>query len=168
MVLRPTNILNNTREHKEEEPSRRRKLDEPRRPTTTFDNAQLRIKYARDRRKRPTECDRKGDLYLLKGRLRRKTFFKVGRSVDVERRLEEHKKQCRAVTGWEPMGHWTAKHHHKAEKLVHQKMKIEGFRKFDQDCPCEKDHQECFVLRGTTLMKGLATAEGIIRHHLKL
>ncbi|KAL0564691.1 hypothetical protein V5O48_017350 [Marasmius crinis-equi] len=72
------------------------------------------------------------------------------------------------MTAWEPMGHWTVKHHHKAERLVHQKMKIEGFRKFDQDCPCGKDHQELFVLRGTTLMKGLAMAEGIIWQHLKL
>ncbi|KAL0563473.1 hypothetical protein V5O48_018593 [Marasmius crinis-equi] len=124
--------------------------------------------YNRRRRKRPTKADGEGCLYVIKGRLRKKTFYKVGRSNNPFRRFEEHLRSCRAVTGWEVIGIWLAKHHHKTESCVLSKLENSSFEIFEETCPCGINHEERLRHPRMTMAKASDLIEMIVSAHVDI
>ncbi|KAJ8072985.1 hypothetical protein PM082_019848 [Marasmius tenuissimus] len=121
-------------------------------------------RYRSRRQRKASVNDNEGDVYMLEGRFRRKTFVKVGRSVDFERRLEQHQKTCKGVI-WRVVGIWPAVHCHKAESCIHLKMKSRGFNKTQMECSCRRKHSEWYEYPGMTTEQALARAECIILKH---
>ncbi|KAJ8090934.1 hypothetical protein PM082_024858 [Marasmius tenuissimus] len=73
----------------------------------------IQTQYRSRRQRRPSANDTMGDVYMLLGRYKGKTFLKVGRSVDSERRFEQHRRTCKRVD-WTRIGSWPMLNCHKA------------------------------------------------------
>ncbi|KAL0061053.1 hypothetical protein AAF712_012174, partial [Marasmius tenuissimus] len=73
----------------------------------------IETRYRSQRHRRPSEHDREGEIYLLQGEYLGKTFVKIGRSIDSDRRLEQHTTKCKGVE-WTMIGAWDATHYKKS------------------------------------------------------
>ncbi|KAL0564328.1 hypothetical protein V5O48_017719 [Marasmius crinis-equi] len=119
----------------------------------------------RKRRKQTKKSDPEGDLYLLEGSYKGKSFFKVGRSTNARRRLEQHRRDCRCVN-WKFFQFWKARHHISAERAVHKTMRSSGFVQCQKVCGCGRLHAERFCLPRRRLGKAWAFAVNIITRYL--
>ncbi|KAK1227269.1 hypothetical protein PQX77_009735, partial [Marasmius sp. AFHP31] len=118
-------------------------------------------------RKAVSKSDEAGKLYVLQGVLNGEVFIKVGRSVDVERRFQEHCRNCRAVT-WTEIGSWDVQWCHRAEALTHIRMGDQGFVRFLKKCSCVKRHRERFERPGMSVKCAIERVIHIIRTHKKI
>ncbi|KAJ8092937.1 hypothetical protein PM082_023573 [Marasmius tenuissimus] len=120
--------------------------------------------YAERHQKRAKRGDPPEELYVLVGTIEHRTFIKVGQLKDAKRRYGEHRSRCHAVK-WKWVGAWKVKHSHKAEALVHLKMRIDGLSKFQVVCSCGKMHRERFTYPGMDLDEALDLVISIVLDH---
>ncbi|KAL0575417.1 hypothetical protein V5O48_006557 [Marasmius crinis-equi] len=108
------------------------------------------LKAAVRRRKRlpKKKLGPRGDLYLIQGIFKGKTFWKVGRSLNAIQRFRQHKRDCKGVS-WEYFQFWKAEYQVSAERAAHKMMRKLGFVQFNKVCSCKRLHTERFTLPGS-------------------
>ncbi|KAK1219567.1 hypothetical protein PQX77_017713 [Marasmius sp. AFHP31] len=121
----------------------------------------IETQYRSRRRRKASSKDTEGYIYVLEGRYKRKRFLKVGRSVDSDRRFQQHQRTCKRVK-WTQLGTWDALKSHKAEACIHLKMRCVGFTKLRMVCCCRKKHEEWFEYKETTFSQAQGLASSII------
>ncbi|KAK1217705.1 hypothetical protein PQX77_019636 [Marasmius sp. AFHP31] len=105
----------------------------------TLDQKLLRTK----RRRYQKEKD--GQIYMIRGRLRNgDVIWKLGRSVDGERRIRQHKARCR-IARWTTKTIWDVKKYVRTEALIHIRLQMLGFQHYERECPCGVNHDEWFT-----------------------
>ncbi|KAL0563527.1 hypothetical protein V5O48_018539 [Marasmius crinis-equi] len=125
--------------------------------------------YWARRQRRASKAEVAGELYLLKGRVKKGEpwFYKVGRSIDSNRRFLQHKKKC-PIARWTFVGRWRVNKSHTAERLTHLRMLAEGFEKLKRLCVCSTLHNERFVHCALTDKEAVLKIQRIILSHLQL
>ncbi|KAG7085307.1 hypothetical protein E1B28_008483 [Marasmius oreades] len=113
------------------------------------------------RRQKGYQREEAGWIYLVKGKWNGEEFLKIGRSINVSRRLKEHKR-CK-INDWTVLGKWWVPLSHRTEALIHLSMRLLGFRKAGQRCRCGISHRERFVFNARG---GERLARSLIYLHL--
>ncbi|KAJ8092538.1 hypothetical protein PM082_023791 [Marasmius tenuissimus] len=129
-------------------------------------SSSLKSRYLSRRRRKPSINEEESDIYLLQGMFKGKTFIKIGRSTNYDRRLEQHKRQCQGVV-WKEIGRWQSTHSHKAEFCIHLKLELLGFTRTSTVCCCGTLHNEWFEFNGMSLEKALEISISIYIHAAK-
>ncbi|KAK1218294.1 hypothetical protein PQX77_015159 [Marasmius sp. AFHP31] len=124
----------------------------------------IQSKYRSRRQKKPTSKDTAGEIYLLEGYFKGTRFLKVGRSVNSQRRLEQHRRTCKRVR-WTSIYKRATFHCHKAEACVHLKMGCVGFTRVRVPCCCGRTHEEWFELQEGLFSQSKDIVERIIWDH---
>ncbi|KAL0563556.1 hypothetical protein V5O48_018509 [Marasmius crinis-equi] len=93
--------------------------------------------------KKISKHDRPADIYIAKIFLEDDILIKVGRTVDLERRMGEHRRRCKLdETEFVEEHHTRVQWANRSESLLHHRLKAVGFTVSNVACECGTHHIE--------------------------
>ncbi|KAK1217210.1 hypothetical protein PQX77_020141 [Marasmius sp. AFHP31] len=118
-------------------------------------------------KRRHFKGEKDGQIYMIRGRLQNgDVIWKVGRSVDGEKRVQCHRAHCK-IERWTSTTIWDVANYIRTEACIHLELERLGFQHYEHQCPCGTRHNEWFtypdVKTGTRIVRDLV--DTYEKHH---